>query len=314
MNLQSNPKWTIHNHHHHFTWNRKIKPVLTIAPGDEVAVEVTEASAGLLNKNSTADRILDEKPGETNPVTGPIYIDGAEPGDIVTIDFLEFHPTDWGWTGVFPDFGLLKNQFTGPNLHIWKISKDGSNVSSFGKWARVPLNPFVGTIGVAPKKTGDHPIIPPSYYGGNLDVKHLVAGSRLHLPVNVAGGLLSIGDTHAAQGDGEVCGTAIECSMDVVVKIDLIKNAKHKWPRIQLASSKARSIKDLEITLGINRSLKRAAQDSLSRMIDLVTDKTGMSPEDAYMLCSVAGDLRISEIVNDPNYVVSFQLPFDIFS
>ncbi|MAW79369.1 MAG: acetamidase [Parvularcula sp.] len=313
MNFKQNPNWTIHSHHHHFTWNREIPAVLSIAPGDIVSVDVTEASAGLLTKNSTAKRILDEKPGETNPVTGPIYVDGAQPGDILTIDFLEFHPTDWGWTGVFPDFGLLKKDFPGPNLHIWKITEDGSNLSSFGKWAKVPLNPFVGTIGVAPKKKGDHPIIPPSYYGGNLDVKHLVAGSRLHLPVNVKGALLSIGDTHAAQGDGEVCGTAIECSMNVVVKVDLVKNPKHNWPRIQLANHAQREARDLEITLGVNRSLKVAAQESLSRMIDLVSTKTGMSPEEAYMLCSVAGDLRISEIVNEPNFVVSFQLPFDIF-
>lgn len=178
-----------------------------------------------------------------------------------------------------------------------------------------PLAPFAGTIGVAPAEPGPHSIIPPRRVGGNIDVRDLVAGSILYLPVEVPGALHSIGDTHAAQGDGEVCGTAIESPMQATVTIDLIKDRSIAMPIIDRPPYPAPQHQEgrIWIASGIDPDLHEAARASVRGMVDLLCRETDLSPVDVYMLCSVAGDLKISQIVDAPNWTVTFHMPTAIF-
>ncbi len=185
----------------------------------------------------------------------------------------------------------------------------------YGPGGRVPLKPFCGTIGLAPAEAGLHSIVPPRRMGGNMDIRDMSAGTELYLPVEVAGGLFSVGDTHATQGDGEVCGTAIESPCSLAAKFELIKNANLAFPRFTTPGPVARhmDVKGYEVTTGIGPDLMEGAKAAVSGMVDLLSGRYKMNPVDAYMLCSVCGDLRISEIVDMPNWVVSFYFPRLIF-
>lgn len=303
--------YTIHRAHHHFGWDHSIPPVETVGPGSTLFFECTDSSAGQLTPDSTVGDVTTLNFDKINPVTGPIYIDGAEPGDAVKVTIEQFEPSGFGWTANIPGFGLLADQFKEPALHIWSYDPAAMMPALYGPGGRVPLKPFAGTIGLAPAKPGLHSIVPPRRIGGNMDIRDLAAGSELYLPVEVAGALFSIGDTHAAQGDGEVCGTAIESPMDVAVKLDLIKGANLSMPRFTTPGPVTRHLdaKGYEVTTGIGEDLFTGARAALSQMVDLLAGRYGMAPIEAYMLCSVCGDLRISEIVDQPNWVVSFYFP-----
>ncbi len=307
---------TIHRHHHHHGWNNAFPPVLTVAPGETVTFETVDSSGGQLSPQATLETLRALDFGKVNPVTGPVFVDGAAPGDALAITIQQFEPSGWGWTANIPGFGLLADQFPDPALHLWKYDPAALAPAAFGRFARVPLKPFAGTIGLAPAEAGLHSVVPPRPCGGNLDIRDLAAGVTLYLPVQVVGGLFSIGDTHAAQGDGEVCGTAIESPMTVSLTFELIKNAGLKFPRLTIPRPPTRHLdaEGYEVTTGIGPDLMQGARDAVSGMIDLLGAQHGMSAVDAYMLCSVAGDLRISEIVDVPNWVVSFYLPRIVFT
>jgi acetamidase/formamidase len=245
-----------------------------------------------------------------------VFIDGAQPGDAVKITIGGFVPSGFGWTAVIPGFGLLADQFVDPALHIWSYDKARLTPAAFSTLARVPLKPFAGTISLALAEPGLHSVVPPRRVGGNLDIRDLAAGAELFLPVEVAGGLFSIGDTHAAQGDGEVCGTAIESPMFVNLTLDLIKDARLIAPRFTTPGPVTRHLDEAgyDVTTGIGPDLVIGAREAVSRMIDLLGAAHGLAPEDAYMLSSVCGDLRISEIVDVPNWVVSFYFPRIVFA
>jgi acetamidase/formamidase len=227
-----------------------------------------------------------------------------------------FTPSGFGWTANIPGFGLLAEQFTDPALKLWTYDADTLDPALFSDIARVPLKPFAGTIGVALAEPGLHSIVPPRRVGGNMDIRDLAAGTVLYLPVEVPGALFSIGDTHAAQGDGEVCGTAIESPMNLTLTLDLIKQTPLETPRFTTPGPVTRHLDGAgyEVTTGIGPDLMTAAQESVMRMVDLLTAEHGLSAVDAYMLCSVCADLRISEIVDMPNWVVSFYFPRIVFS
>lgn len=308
--------YTIHGAQHHFGWDNTIAPVETVAPGTTICFQCMDSSAGQLGPGSTVDDVKRLDFGKINPVSGPIYIDGAEPGDALKVTLDSFAPREaegsaWGWTANIPGFGLLADQFEDPALTIWKYDASTLEPALWGDMGRVPLKPFTGTIGVAQAEPGLHSIVPPRRTGGNLDIRDLAAGTELYLPIEVAGALFSVGDTHAAQGDGEVCGTAIESPMDVTLKLDLVKGANLKMPRFTTPGPVTRHLdaKGYEVTTGIGPDLMSGARDAVSGMIDLLTAKHGMSAVDAYMLISTCGDLRISEIVDMPNWVVSFYFP-----
>ena len=209
----------------------------------------------------------------------------------------------------------MADQFTDPALHLWKYDLGTMAPAMFGSHGAVPLKPFAGTIGNAPAAPGLQSIVPPRRVGGNLDIRDLSAGTVLYLPVEVAGALFSVGDTHAAQGDGEVCGTAIESPMDVVLTLDLVKGAHLKTPRFTTPGPVTRHLdaKGYEVSTGIGPDLMTASRDAVSNMIDFLCATRGLAAVDAYMLCSVCGDLRISEVVDMPNWVVSFYFPRCVF-
>ncbi len=302
---------TVHRDQSHFGWDNALPPVRTISPGESVEFEVIDASGGQLGPQSTVADVNALDFDRINPVTGPVCVDGAEPGDALQVRILGFRPSGWGWTANIPGFGLLADQFPEPALNIWRYDAANLTPALYGPGGRVPLKPFCGTIGVALADPGLHSIVPPRRVGGNMDIRDLSAGTVLYLPVEVAGALFSVGDTHAAQGDGEVCGTAIESPMEIALQFELVKGANLPAPRFTTAGPVTRHLdaEGYEVTTGIAPDLMQAARAAVSYMIDLLGDHHRLSPADAYMLCSVAADLRISEIVDQPNWVVSLYLP-----
>ncbi|OHV12801.1 acetamidase/formamidase family protein [Kushneria phosphatilytica] len=301
---------TIHDIHHCF--DHALQPVETISSGDTRCFDIQDASGGLIQKESQAD-ILTRLPHDAlNPVCGPLFIEDADPGDVIEIELEDFEPGAWGWTGLIPGFGLLADDFTQPWL---KISEYDSESVYFRDDIVIPFRPFAGTIGLAPAEPGQHSIVPPRLCGGNLDIRDLVKGSKLYLPVQVRGGLLSIGDTHACQGDGEVCGTAVETGMKATATIRLHKGDRILAPMFDMPPvERDQSLNEgFIVTTGVGADLMQGARDAVRFMMDRLVKKAGMEEEMAYALCSVAGQLRISEIVDQPNWVVSCYMPKAIF-
>lgn len=301
------PWQTIHTHHQ--GWDNSLTPAQRIQAGETLSFNILDASGGQIKPGSTLTDLIALDFGAVNPVTGPIYIEGAQPGDALEVELLEFRTSGWGWTANIPGFGLLSDQFTDPHLIVSK--HDAAAADFLPGVAQVPIKPFTGVIGVAPAEAGLHSVVPPRRVGGNLDVRDLSAGTKLYLPVEVAGALFSVGDTHAAQGDGEVCGTAIESPMEITLRFKLVKNANFRFPRFVTPGPVTRhnDSKGYECTTGIGPDLFQAARDATMEMIDHITRTYQLTPLEAYCLCSVAVDLKISEIVDQPNWVVSAYLP-----
>jgi acetamidase/formamidase len=306
---------TIHRQHQHMSWDNTRAPAVRIAPGDTVDFRDIDAMCGQITAESKVSVLDHIDFGRVNPIAGPVYVDGAEPGDSLKVTLLGFEPSGWAWTGVIPGFGLLAEDFPKPALHIWSYDRTFAAPAAYGQWARVPLKPFCGTTGVAQRAAGSHSTIPPYATGGNMDIRDLSEGVELYLPVQVKGALYSIGDPHAAQGDGEVCGTAIESPMSVRAKIDLVKGGNLPFPRYVCPRPVTRHLdaKGYDVTTGIGPDLMEASKNAVRGMIDLLGKRHGLAAENAYMLCSVCGDLRISEIVDRPNWVVSMYLPRVVF-
>lgn len=210
---------TIHSKDHHLSWDNSRLPAITIAPGDTVEFKDIDATSGQIKATSTVADIRTLDFSLINPIAGPVYVDGAMPGDALKVTLLDFAPSGWAWTAIVPGFGLLAEDFPEAALNIWSYDKSFAVPALYGPGARVPLKPFCGTIGLAPAARGEHSTIPPHSAGGNMDIRDLTVGVDLYLPVQVQGALFSLGDTHAAQGDGEVCGTAIESPMSVTAKL-----------------------------------------------------------------------------------------------
>jgi acetamidase/formamidase len=301
---------TLHARHHHLGWSRDNAPALVIAPGEAVEFECLDASNGQIDRESTAADVARLDSNRVNPVTGPIFVDGAEPGDVLEIEILEFSPSGWGWTAAIPGFGLLADDFPEPALHVWRFAAD-AEVADFGPGGRVALAPFAGTMGNASDQPGTLDIIPPRRVGGNLDTRDLRAGARLFLPVEVRGALFSVGDTHAAQGDGEVCGTAIESPMNVALRFFVHHREPLAFPRYSTPGPMTRhgDQRGYDVTTGVGPDLLEAARAAVRGMIDLLGSRDGFAPADAYMLCSACADLRITEIVDAPNVVVALYFP-----
>lgn len=312
--------YTIHGAQHHFGWDNSIAPAERVEPGSTILFHCHDSSAGQLGPSSKLADVTALDFGKINPVSGPIYVEGAQPGDALKITIDSFAPQaqngrGWGWTANIPGFGLLADQFKDPALIIWDFDPKTLEPALWSSQAKIPLKPFAGTIGCAPAEMGHHTVVPPRRVGGNLDIRDLAAGTTLYLPVEVAGALFSVGDTHAAQGDGEVCGTAIESPMDVVLTLDLVKGANLKMPRFTTPGPVTRHLdaKGYEVTTGVGPDLMSGARDAVAGMVDLLCATRGISAVEAYMLCSTCGDLRISEIVDMPNWVVSFYFPRAVF-
>jgi acetamidase/formamidase len=296
----------------HLAWDSAIPPVLEVGSGDVVTFDVLDASCGQIDASSTAADLLTLDFARVDQVAGPIAVAGAQPGDTLEVEILDVVPAEWGWTAAIPGFGLLTDEFPDAALRITRLA-DG--VGEFLPGVRIPLAPFCGELGLAP--TGPaRSTIPPTETGGNMDTRHLTAGSRLWLPVHVPDALFSLGDGHAAQGDGEVCGTAIETPVRVSVRLTIRRDVQVSAPEFETSGPLGASTNTAGwfAADGIGPDLFQAARDAVRRMIDRLAARQGLAEVDAYLLISVAGDLRISEIVDQPNWIVTCYMPTSIFA
>ena len=300
----------------HATWNNAHDPVLSVTSGDTVEFECRDATNGRLDAESTVDDVRTLAEASTgHPLTGPVEVEGAQPGDVLAVDLLDFDHEGVGFSYFYPGeegWGLLPEDFPEPGLHVWDLEGD---VGHFAEGIEVPLDPFSGNLGVAPAEDGSHSTTPPRRVGGNLDVKHLTAGATLYLPVEVDGGLFSIGDCHAAQGDGEVCVTGIEAPMTVTARLRLEPDRDVAQPEFETTGPFSAFDSDGPVygTTGISDDLMDASKNAVRHMIDHLHERRGLSRTEAYLLCSAIVDLKINEVVDRPNWVVSAYLPERIF-
>lgn len=297
----------------HLAWDPAIPPVASVGSGDVVEFDCLDASFGQLTADSTNEDLARLDFGRVDQVNGPVEVVGAEPGDTLQVDLLEFEAADWGWTASIPGFGLLADDFPDGHYKVTRFDPTADR-AEFWPGIRVPLAPFCGEVGVAPRK-GPLSTIPPDVHGGNMDTRHLVAGSTLYLPVFASGARISMGDGHATQGDGEVCGTAIETPMRARVRLTVRKDLRVSAPEFLAAPDPHAELRNGRryATDGIGPDLMDAARDALRRMIDWLGREHGLEPMQAYLLCSVAVDLRISEVVDVPNFIVTAHCPLGIF-
>lgn len=293
----------------HYKWDKTHKPALVIKPGDDVTFEINEVTSWQLEKDSTAETVKNMDLSKLYPLSGPVYIQGAEPGDTLVVEVQEVRAGDYGWSAIVEGLGLL-SEFKGPYLYIWDLK--GRKFARFRKGIKIPIRPFCGVMGVALPENGSFDVLPPGRNGGNMDIKHLTAGAVLELPVWVEGALFSTGDLHAAMGDGEVCVTAIECPGTARFKFSLKKRTKLAWPRYFTRSPDNPS-KGYYVTTGIGPDLMEASRDAIRSLIRHLVAQYGLTDEEAYVLSSVAADLRVHEVVDQPNWVVGAMMPLDIF-
>jgi acetamidase/formamidase len=291
----------------HSRWNRALKPRLTIAPGDTVHMECLDASSTQVHPSMSVQEYLAIDLDRIHALTGPIAIDGAEPGDILQIDVVEVAHKGWGWSSVIAGLGFLKQRFSEPYLFHWQL--DGAVSKSLAP-AVVLLRPFCGVMGVAPAEEGEFRTRPPGIFGGNMDVRELCAGAKLYLPVFNYGALFSAGDAHAAQGDGEVCINGIECPASVSLRFSLHKRQPLSAPLIESGPSRGQS-SDAESWIVVESAPDAiaAARAATSRMVDLLVSRWRFRDVHAYLLCSVAMNLRLSQVVNEPQITVSAAIP-----
>jgi acetamidase/formamidase len=287
----------------HSVWDRSLAPRLHVAPGDEVQFACVDASGAQVRPGITVAEYLKIDRTRIHALTGPVYLDGAEPGDVLEVDVLAIQHQGWGWSSVVEGLGFLKDRFRDPYLFHWHL--DGEFTGSLAP-AVVPLRPFLGVMGVARVEDGAFRTRPPGPFGGNLDVRELCVGSKLYLPVFNHGALFSCGDGHAAQGDGEVCINGIECPLDATLRFRLHKQQPLASPLVEASEAAAPDSRvDAWVVVETGADLAEAARGATLRMIDLLVSRWGFSAVHAYILCSVAMRLRLSQVVNEPVHTVS---------
>jgi acetamidase/formamidase len=276
------------------------KPVLTVKPGEVVTIDTICGVPEMLERlGAAADnpiremkemyaKVKDRGPGP-HFLTGPVAIEGAMPGDVLEVEIVDIRlRSPYGWMMIQPGSGALPEEF--PYLREKLVRLDEKNkTAEFAPGIRIPVRPFFGNLGVAPP-LGRANSAPPGYFAGNMDNKWLVAGTKVYIPVQVPGALFSVGDGHAAQGDGEVCVTAVETNLTGVFRFRVLKNKKLRWPRAETPT--------MFMTMGLSEDLNEAAKRAAREMIDYLTSERGMSGDDAYMLTSAAVDLHVTQVVD----------------
>jgi acetamidase/formamidase len=297
----------------HAFWDNAYPARIHIEPGDTVVFETLEASAGQITPQSSHEAVTNLSFDPIHPLTGPVYVEGAESGDALEVEIVSIKNKGWGWNAVIPGFGLLGEDFKNAYLHHYNLSPQ---YCEFRADIRIPYEPFCGVMGVAPREPGRLNTIPPRENGGNLEIRHLMPGTKVWFPVLAPGGLFSCGDCHSAQGDGEVNGTGIESPMAVTLKFNLMKGAKIPELRFVTPRGKRLTVADdagYYVTTAHGPDLFKDAQQAIRYMIDYIANAYDMTPEQAYCLCGAAVDLKISEIVDAPNWIVSAYLPLSLF-
>ncbi len=296
-----------------FGWSRDHPPLLSVPSGAEIFVEAADCSGGQVTPASTGATIGALDMTTIDPIGGPIFVEGARPGDVLQVDLLDLRPGSFGWSANYVGSGLLPEDFPDPWLFVWDLS--GERAPYVGDIS-VPIEPMVGIVGCTPAAPGIHSSIPPLRTGGNLDVKHVGIGTTLYLPVEVEGALVGLGDPHAAQGDGEVGGSGIETSMAITARLTVRRDLSLAAPQYEVRRPLERAsaaAAGYYVTTGIGPDLFEASKAAVRAMIERLVATHSLAPIEAYELCSVALDLKISEIVDHPNYVVSAFLPNDLF-
>ena len=330
----------------HNRWHPDLEPIAEVDPGQEIRLETKDGLDGQLTRASSHADAGRLDLGLGHPLTGPVFVKGAEPGDTVEIELIAYETADFGTTAVIPGFGYLADLFPDPSLVKWEIA-DGLARADELPGVVVPEAAFAGVIGVAPSlerlesfrereealRERGEPVadampeaaqppqaadglrtIPPREIGGNLDIRQLVAGSRLWLPVDVPGALFSVGDLHFAQGDGEVCGTAIEVAGAVTVRFGVVEGTGRRFPSFETPARPARaSFATTGIPVEVGMDLNAGAREALVEMIDHLERTYGFARPAAYALCSAVVDLRVSEVVDVPYPLVTALLPLDVF-
>jgi amidase len=282
-----------------YTFGPDNPAAISVDPGTTILFETLDALDDQIHSNlDPADKVDLE---HVNGATGPVFVKGALPGDTLVAEIIEISPWNWGAALIIPGFGFLQDSLPGPYTRFLTIEKEGT--IRFGEKINIPIKPMIGTIGVSP--TQSMTTLTSGAHGGNLDTTDIRAGSKLYLPVFVEGGLFGVGDVHAAMGDGEICGTGVECGADVVIKLELLKNYPIDRPRIETS-------KEI-MTVASAESLPQAIRIALEDMVGWLQKSEDISREDAYILTSLCGDVRIGQIV-DPAVTVRVALPKGIFA
>jgi amidase len=274
-----------------YTFGPDNPPAIRVAPSTTILFETEDALNGQIR--SDLDHV--------NAATGPVYVEGAWPGDTLVAEILDIQVARQGCALIIPGFGFLQKEIPGPYTKVFSVEEDGC--VRYGDRIRLPLRPMIGTIGVAPQE----PIstLSSGAHGGNLDTTDIKAGCQVYLPVLVEGALFGVGDVHAAMGDGEVCGTGIECGAEVTIHLDLWRGFRIERPRIE----NPREIMTVASALGLEEAIRLALLD----MVQWLQQGQGLSAEEAYVLISMAGDVRIGQIV-DPAVTVRVAVPKAIFA
>src|SRR6266508_873510 len=300
----------------HYKWDNSLPPAIEIEPGDIVHCETDEVTDGQIKPGMPASALGSLDFDRLYPLAGPIFVKGAAPGDVLEIEILSMKPLEWGWTGIIPGLGLLSEDFTTPYIRYFDLTNGVT--TALREDIHIPLQPFCGTMGVATDEPGQHAVLPPTKGAGNIDTRHLNVGAKLYLPVYLAGGMFSAGDCHATQGDGEVCMTGIECPMAFSLRFDVKKGRSLPPWRYQFitppGSLQPKSDeKGYFATTALGPDLMTNAKNAVRGLIDWLEAEHSLSREDAYILCSLAADLKISQIVDAPNWGVAAYLALSVF-
>jgi acetamidase/formamidase len=300
----------------HRRWDVTVPPVIEIDPGDTVTAHTVDFAGGQITRESTAADVMALDFDQIYPLAGPIYVRGAQPGDALAIEIRGFELPEWGYACIIPGFGLLpEGEFTEPVLRHFDLTEPGER-TTLCPGVRIPIQPFCGTMGVPQEGMVNVPVPPPHAGGGNIDLRHITAGSTLYLTVGGEGGLLSLGDAHAAQGDGEVAISGIECAMSSTISIEIVRGAGIPAPQIKRPAGSLTPAADHAgwyATTGVEPDLMEASRAAVRAMIDHLVRERSVSREDAYILCSLAGDLKITEVVDSPNWIVACFMPDAVF-
>jgi acetamidase/formamidase len=293
----------------HSRWNNQLKPRLVVQSGDVVHMECVDSSGGQVKPGMTVAEFVEIDRSLIHALTGPIAVHAAEPGDVLEVQVMAVEHIGWGWTSVIPGLGFLDQRFTDAYLFHWHL--DGGMSRSLAP-ALVPLRPFCGVMGVAQAAVGEFRTRPPGTFGGNMDVRELCAGATLYLPVQCPEVLFSAGDAHAAQGDGEVCINGIECPANVSLRFLLHKSRKLAGPIVEAGPRESEPNLGAWQVVESSDDALTAARDATSRMVDLLVEHWGFEPVQAYLLCSVTMDLKLSQVVNRPMTTVTAAIPKQI--
>jgi acetamidase/formamidase len=294
----------------HHEWDAGLEPALVVSSGDVVHYDLKAAGADQVWPGATYPECKFDFDTIYN-LSGPVWIDGAGPGDTLEIEILALTPGSWGWTAFMPGLGLLPEDFPQPFVKTFDL-RNGRNVDVCPQ-VTVPLAPFLGTMGTQPDTPPSAPSFPPHKGGGNIDTRHLTAGSILWLPVWCAGALFSCGDPHGAQGDGEVCLAALECDMRARLRFTVEPRTIAR-PRFQTTGALTPLVDERghRGSMGIGPDLMQGARDAVRDTIGWLVEEHGLTREDAYVTCSLAGDLKLLEVVDGGIWNVGFTLPLSV--